>query len=250
MAPGFAREESDMPASKEDLRGVPIFQELNDDELDLMAALGVERDYEEGEIVFQEGETGASMYLVLEGAVEIQAKVSEGLMKTIATARAGKVFGVVSLVDQGERPTTARVAERTRTLAFERKQFDGMAEHHPLTIEKFVFNVAVNLAESMRLVAEEYRQTIRWGLEVSGAMQINLHRLISDRVTVEVDLLNGKSVTGVILAVDHSAGGLDIVVRTDAGKLSSIPYHAIAQATFDVNVLRPSSDAVSGLREE
>ena len=113
-----------------------------------------------------------------------------------------------------------------------------------------MLNLAIDLAGSMRLVAEEYRQTIRWSLEVSGAMQINLHRLISDRVTVEVDLLSGKSITGVILAVEHSAGGLDLTLRSEAGKLCTVPYHAIAMATFDVSVLRPTSDAISGLREE
>jgi CRP-like cAMP-binding protein len=250
MALGLTREESDMPESKEHLRGVPIFEELDDEELDLVVALGVEREHAEGDILFHEGESTTSMFLVLEGAVEIQTKISEGLQKTIATARAGKVFGVVSLVDEGERPTTARVAEPTRTLGFERAQFVELGERHPLTVQKIVLNLAVDLAESMRLVAEEYRQTIRWGLEVSGAMQINLHRLVSDRATVEVELLSGKSITGVILAVERSASGLDLILRSEEGKLCDVPYHAIAMATFDVNVLRPTSDAISGLREE
>jgi hypothetical protein len=46
---------------------------------------------------------------------------------------------------------------------------------------------------------------------------------------VEVELVNGHSTSGVILGIEADATGRDLLLRSDDGRLSIIPYRSVVQ---------------------
>ena len=88
------------------------------------------------------------------------------------------------------------------------------------------------LAMATRTIADRFQSVLRWNLEVSGAADIGIDRLITDRLDVTVDLMTGTRVTGTLLKVEQSVAGHELFMLTAEGEIAIVPYHAIARAVF------------------
>ena len=82
--------------------------------------------YEEGAVIFQQGDPGTSMYVVQEGEVEIQIDHS-----TLEVVSAGGIFGELVLIDEGPRSATAIAATDCKLISINRRQFDFLVRHVP-----------------------------------------------------------------------------------------------------------------------
>ncbi|MCH7954564.1 MAG: cyclic nucleotide-binding domain-containing protein, partial [Candidatus Marinimicrobia bacterium] len=96
-----------------------IFKELNDAQLDEVCGILVERRYEKNETIFSEGDIGTSLFLLLEGEVEISQALTlnidhsdtdnreKSLIRLNASVKT--FFGEVGLIEQdGVRTATVR----------------------------------------------------------------------------------------------------------------------------------------------
>ena len=73
------------------------------------------RNYEDGEAIVTQGETGNCMYVVQEGAVEV-VRAEGGREIAIARLGAGDFFGEMALFERAERPATVRARGPARVL--------------------------------------------------------------------------------------------------------------------------------------
>lgn len=96
----------------------------------LLASTNV-RTFREGEAVCREGDPGDSMFLLVEGAVEVSTADPVGRPLVLAVLNEGEFFGEVALVTG--RPRTATVAARgpATVLEITREQVDSLAARHP-----------------------------------------------------------------------------------------------------------------------
>jgi len=104
-------------------------------------AVGTVMSYRPDEVIFQENDTPRFMYVVLAGAVEI---TSHG--KVIETIHEGNALGIVSLLDEQPRTTTARARDTCELALMDRKKFRYMVEEIP----NFVWYVMEELAHRLR----------------------------------------------------------------------------------------------------
>jgi CRP-like cAMP-binding protein len=81
--------------------------------------------FEDGEIIFEEGNSGNWMYVLLSGNVEIS-KTIEGKRVIIQTLQPEEVFGELVFLGDVKRTATARAIEKTTV---------GVIEHEFLTEE-------------------------------------------------------------------------------------------------------------------
>ncbi len=65
------------------------------------------RDFDAGDIVFMEGDTGRSMFLISRGAADVTIAIADGRRNRLATFQQGSIFGEMALLD-GE-PRAARI---------------------------------------------------------------------------------------------------------------------------------------------
>ena len=94
-----------------------LFDNLLTTELTMLADLFVAKDYEAGELVFDEGVVGDSMYVIESGSVEVLRKNPQGEYQQIAVLGDKKFFGEMSLIDKEYRSATVRAKESARSAA-------------------------------------------------------------------------------------------------------------------------------------
>jgi len=82
--------------------------------------------FEPGERIFQEGEEGDLMYVLLEGSVDLTKKVERGraVLKTVDTPN--DFFGEMALLDDRPRSATAVATKPTKVLAVDGPTFESM----------------------------------------------------------------------------------------------------------------------------
>jgi len=89
------------------MRRIEFFSDFTDIELVRLLKICHTRKYQDGETIFNEGERGDRLYVLIMGAVEI-IKHRETGPETLATMTPGDCFGEMALVDQEPRSADAR----------------------------------------------------------------------------------------------------------------------------------------------
>jgi len=105
-------------------------------------AVGTVMDFPANEIVFREKDAARAMYVVLKGSVEISAQG-----KVIESIGEGQALGILSLLDEQPRTSTARALEDSELAVLDRKTFRYMVEEVP----NFVWYVMGELAHRLRM---------------------------------------------------------------------------------------------------
>jgi CRP-like cAMP-binding protein len=133
----------------EKLRALSLFVDLVPSELAIIDGLLHERDFLKDEVIFDEGEDGQAIYIVLDGAVLIcrQGEPETGLLATLA---AGTFFGDIALLENSPRTAQARAADNCHLAVFFRADFLGLMETHAVIASKISFQLARNMGKRLR----------------------------------------------------------------------------------------------------
>jgi CRP/FNR family transcriptional regulator, cyclic AMP receptor protein len=114
------------------LKTVPFFDELSDRQLKTVSGILFERKYETDELIFEEGQPGATLFLILEGKVAVEMDRDNHTM-TLATLERGAFFGEMALLDGSPRSANVRSLEQTYTLALYRNDLSQLIQQDPRT---------------------------------------------------------------------------------------------------------------------
>ena len=221
-----------MTESQQDLGAVTLFDSFTDAELEIVSGLAREVEWQAGDEIYSPGDPGGSMFVVRRGAVELFGVVS-GVEKLFMTVRDGGVFGLLAMLDQGNRPGFARALEATTALVLERQDLDRLLAERPETGIKVLQGVGKVLGERVRTLTAQYDATLAWNLEVTGLASLNLERLMTDRVQVRVATQRGEPLSGTLVRFEQSAAGHELYVQGQDRRLHVIPYHAIVRISVD-----------------
>lgn len=88
------------------------------------------RSFEAGSVIFEEGELGTEMYIVLTGMVEILQRRGDEV-SVLSVLEQGDFFGEMALLDDLPRSATARAAEKIELVAINRSTFVQMLRSNP-----------------------------------------------------------------------------------------------------------------------
>lgn len=130
---------------------VPLFSELSPRELKIVSTLIHERSALAGEIIFDEGEEGQAIYIVLSGQVLI-CRQGQAL-SPIATVGSGQIFGELALIDGGPRSAQARASTECLLGVMFRGDFERLMESHAVIAAKVSFQLARHYASIIRQLA-------------------------------------------------------------------------------------------------
>jgi NADH:ubiquinone reductase (H+-translocating) len=83
--------------------------------------------YEPGEVVFEQGDAGDSLYMILAGTVEVSQRV-DGPPRTIGTLQAGEYFGEMALLGRRPRSATTRALTSLDLLVLPGADFAALAD--------------------------------------------------------------------------------------------------------------------------
>ena len=103
------------------LKNVILFKDLSMRDLAMVDSLMHERSYLAEEVIFDEGEEGQGLFVVLSGRVKITLPAQADTV--LIELGAGAFFGEVALLDQSVRTAQARAVEDTKIVALFRTEF-------------------------------------------------------------------------------------------------------------------------------
>ncbi len=130
----------------ESLRSIPFFAELGDEDLAVLAGTLTQRELSRGETVFNQGDSGTSMFLVERGRVQISLKGDGDKRITLKEIGRGDVFGELAVFDDKPRSADARATAATVILELSRETLEAFLEKRP----KAAIAIARTLAERLR----------------------------------------------------------------------------------------------------
>jgi len=108
----------------------PLFAGLPRRLLARLATRFFEKVYHPGDVVFEEGDPGRALFVVVEGAVEITRVAAQGSY-VLNTLGPGDAFGELALIDDFPRSATARVATPAQLLILYKSDFDALMDGNP-----------------------------------------------------------------------------------------------------------------------
>jgi len=144
---GFLKLRSDHPRFAQ-LRGLGLFALLSPRELRVIDGLLHERTYLAGEIVFDEGEEGQALYVVLRGRVLI-CRQGDPDAGRIAEIPAGAMFGELALLDGVPRTAQARALDDCVLAALSRTDFNRLVDTHAGTASRIALQLARDLGQKL-----------------------------------------------------------------------------------------------------
>jgi CRP/FNR family cyclic AMP-dependent transcriptional regulator len=108
------------------LAQIDIFSGLPPAHLRRVVDIGVEETYKSGTIIFQEGDAGDKLYIIVEGAVRISRVIPGMGEEALAVHRPGAYFGEMSLIDDAPRSATAVSHEKCRLFVVNRRDLEDL----------------------------------------------------------------------------------------------------------------------------
>ena len=138
------------------LKNLPIFKDLSDKELDVISKIIKPIAFEYGEIVISEGEKGDSLYIIMDGSVEISTTNNERNKVSLGILTEGASFGEMSLFDDHMRSATIRALEYTLFLIIYRRDLLALFEKNHKIMNTIYRNTIVETFNRFREVSENF----------------------------------------------------------------------------------------------
>lgn len=121
-----------------------------------LARIGSIIKFDSGSVLFNQGDEGSDMYLILSGSVDVSDENG-----VVATLEIGDMFGEMSLVDALPRSATVTAASIIDVLKLTRENFNDVVAHEP----EIAFRVMQTLSKRIRLINQTVFMLKNKGIE-------------------------------------------------------------------------------------
>ena len=152
-----------MPNGEETARllaQVEVFGGLDPRELGEVAQVAIPRSYERGEVIFREGDSGDTCYVVKSGSVSVMREHQDGRVIALAELRPGQIFGELAMFDHETRSATVETLESTTTVALLSGDVQRILRAHPEIAVKMLAALASRLRRANERLLQQSFQTV------------------------------------------------------------------------------------------
>ncbi len=141
------------------LKSHALFGGIEDEDLIFFLSLMEQLNYPAGDEIVREGEVGDSLFLIVEGSVEILKEVStsaEHSKEKLATLGMGETFGEMAIIDLQKRSATVKSLEDTIVLSFSHKDLFNITKTNPKIYTIIIMNLAREISRRLRVMDDRY----------------------------------------------------------------------------------------------
>jgi uncharacterized membrane protein len=121
-----------MPCDPEELRHVPLFDLLDEDELEVLAAQVQTQRFAPLERIFRIGDPAPHGYVVLSGRVRVTTTDEDHQEVLVEEPAHGEFFGFASMLQQSEHQTSAMALDEVLCLEIGRDDIEELLKRRPL----------------------------------------------------------------------------------------------------------------------
>jgi sulfate permease, SulP family len=139
------------------LHEIHLFKGIDAEVLAALTPCAEERSYQQGQTVFQHGDSGEEIYLIRCGSVRVVLPLRGGRQRHLATFGRGDFFGDMAFISPAARSADAVAATASEIFVISRARFDAVAMEHPVLDKKVFWRLARALALRLRQADAELR---------------------------------------------------------------------------------------------
>ena len=143
------------------LAQVPVFEPLEERELALVAAVTVVRSFDAGHVIFREGDTTGTCYVVRSGCARATREHSDGGALTIAHFGCGDTIGELAMFDDERCSATVETLERLDAVAVLGPDMRRLLREHPEIAVKLVGSLGRRVSEATARISHQSFQTVQ-----------------------------------------------------------------------------------------
>jgi CRP/FNR family transcriptional regulator len=143
------------------LAHVPVFSTLVPADLQRISELAVPREFEPGQVVFREGDSSDTCYVVRSGRARATREHSDGRVITLATFGPGDIFGELAMFEDERRSATVEAIEPTTVVAVLGPDMRRLMVEHPEISTRLVIALGRRLRETNERLSRQSFQTVQ-----------------------------------------------------------------------------------------
>jgi CRP-like cAMP-binding protein len=140
---------------------VPVFSTLQHDDLERIAQFAVPRNFAAGQVVFREGDSSDTCYVVRSGHARAVRQHSDGRIITLATFGPGDIFGELAMFEDERRSATVEALEDTGVVAVLGPDMRRLMVEHPQISTRLVIALGRRLRETNERLSRQSFQTVQ-----------------------------------------------------------------------------------------
>jgi CRP/FNR family cyclic AMP-dependent transcriptional regulator len=135
------------------LNKIPLFQGLEETELEIMENLAVEKVVPRGTIILNEGDLGDSLFVIASGRVKVFIGDEDGREITLKILNSGDFFGEMSLIDKEPRSASVAAIENTTLKILSYQSFHDCSARSPSIATAVMTALAKRLRDADRKIS-------------------------------------------------------------------------------------------------
>jgi CRP/FNR family transcriptional regulator, cyclic AMP receptor protein len=135
------------------LKNIPLFNDLSDDDFDVISGLAVDRVVPRGTSVIQEGDVGDSLFVIVSGRVKVFIGDDEGREIILKILGEGDFFGEMALIDEQPRSASVSAIETTTFKIISRGAFQQCLLRSPAIATTVMTALARRLRDADRKIS-------------------------------------------------------------------------------------------------
>ncbi len=112
------------------LQNTPMFRDVDASRLRLLAFMGEDRSFRDGEFVVRQGDASDSAYLILDGVADVVIDIG-GKPTVVAKLKGNEIFGEMAMLCDTPRTASVVANGDLRTLCFEREAMLRLLREFP-----------------------------------------------------------------------------------------------------------------------
>ncbi len=143
------------------LARVPVFSTLVPADLRRIAEFAVPREFEPGQVVFREGDSSDTCYIVRSGRARAVREHPDGRTITLATFGPGDIFGELAMFEDERRSATVEALEPTVAVAVLGPDMRRLMNEHPGIAMRLAIALGRRLRESNERLSRQSFQTVQ-----------------------------------------------------------------------------------------
>jgi CRP/FNR family transcriptional regulator, cyclic AMP receptor protein len=137
------------------LSRVPLFSGLTVPALELVARVASEEKFARGTRIFEHGDVGDKLYVIMKGRVRISRMIPGMGEEALAILEPGSVFGEMALLDDSPRSADAWAHESCELLAIRRESFEALLFLHNDLAYEVLWSMVRILTSRLRETTEK-----------------------------------------------------------------------------------------------
>jgi CRP/FNR family cyclic AMP-dependent transcriptional regulator len=132
----------------------PLFEDFSEEEMQELLNFSKAARYEPGEFLFNQGDSGNSIYIIFSGEVEISLINNNNEEVSFPVIGNGTVLGEIAFFDGKERTASAKAINALEVIIIHQDEFDNLEEKNPRLAIKVLRELGRITAERLRWADE------------------------------------------------------------------------------------------------